>query len=142
MTSRGSVAWPDLEKAAREVQTHAHAPYSGYRVGAALITESGRVFAGCNVENASYGLSICAERAAIVQMVAAGERAPLAIVVVTPGKTPGTPCGMCRQTLAEFAEDLPVRLLSSDDPALSREVTLGQLLPDAFRPEVLGAAPR
>ena len=132
------IAWPELEKAALEVQERAHAPYSGYRVGAALVTDSGRIFTGCNVENASYGLSICAERAAIVQMVAAGERTPRAIVVVTPGKPPGTPCGMCRQTLAEFAEDLPVRLLSSDDPEVSREVTLGQLLPDAFRPEVLG----
>lgn len=134
----GPIAWAELEKAALAAQPHAHAPYSGYRVGAALSVASGRIFAGCNVENASYGLSICAERSAVAHMVAAGEHTPVAIVVVTPGQSPGTPCGMCRQTLAEFAFDLPIRLLASDNPGVSREVTLAALLPDAFRPEALG----
>src|SRR5262249_20185692 len=99
---RGSarmIDWAKLELAALAVQKHAHAPYSHYAVGAALQTASGAVFAGCNVENASYGLAVCAERSAVVQMIAAGERDPVAMVVVTPGPMPGTPCGACRQTL-------------------------------------------
>ena len=102
------IDWARLEREARAVQRRAHAPYSRYFVGAAIQTAQGAVFAGCNVENASYGLSICAERSAIVQMVAAGERAPAAIVVVTPGPVLGTPCGACRQTLAEFAKRFPI----------------------------------
>jgi len=138
VTGRDPIAWDELERAALAAQAQAHAPYSGYRVGAALSVPSGRIFAGCNVENASYGLSLCAERSAVASMVAGGERMPVAIVVVTPGQTPGTPCGMCRQTLAEFALDLPIRLLASDAPGVSREVTLSALLPDAFRAEALG----
>ena len=102
----------------RAVQRRAHAPYSRYFVGAALKTAQGAVFAGCNVENASYRLSICAERSGIVQMVAAGERAPAAIVV-TPGPVLGTPCGACRQTLAEFAEE-SIGLVVADDAAPPR----------------------
>jgi cytidine deaminase len=89
------------------------------------------------VENASYGLSVCAERSAVMQMVAAGERDPVAIVVVTPGPLPGTPCGSCRQTLAEFAMDLPVRLLVEGDPSQTRTTSLAVLLPDAFRADSL-----
>jgi cytidine deaminase len=127
------IDWAALDRAAIAVQQRAHAPYSDYAVGAALLVGSGRVFAGCNVENASYGLTICAERSAIVQMIAAGERDPIAIVVVTRGPQIGTPCGMCRQTLAEFAEDLPVRLLVAGVPPSSRLTSLRELLPDAFR---------
>ena len=134
-----AIDWSELERLALEVRLRAHAPYSGYHVGAALQVASGRVFAGCNVENASYGLSICAERSAIVQMVAAGERNPIALVVVTPGPTIGTPCGMCRQTRAEFArDDLPVRLLVADGAAPPKITSLGALLPDAFRAGALG----
>jgi cytidine deaminase len=134
VTAGGAIDWSALERLALEARERAHAPYSGYRVGAALQVGSGRVFAGCNVENASYGLSICAERTAIVQMVAAGERDPVALVVATPGPTIGTPCGMCRQTLAEFArDDLPIRLLVADGAAPPRITSLGELLPDAFR---------
>lgn len=87
MTAPGeSIDWEKLAQAALAVQARAHAPYSGYPVGAALLAASGRVFAGCNVENASYGLSICAERSAIVQMVAAGEDRPIALSVVTPAQ--------------------------------------------------------
>ncbi len=132
------IDWAALEKAALAVQARAHAPYSRYRVGAALQTASGAVFAGCNVENASYGLSLCAERSAIVQMVAAGERDPVAIVVVTPGPVLGTPCGACRQTLAEFARDLPVRLMVTDGAVPARTTSLEALLPDAFRESSLG----
>lgn len=132
------IDWAELEQAALAVQKRAHAPYSRYLVGAALRVASGRVFAGCNVENASYGLSICAERNAIVQMVAAGERDPVALVVVTRGPIIGTPCGACRQTLAEFALDLPVRLMTEGDVAGARTTTLAALLPEAFRADSLG----
>jgi cytidine deaminase len=138
-----AIDWDALDNAAREVRKQAHAPYSGYTVGAAILTASGRTFVGCNVENASYGLSICAERSAIVQMIAAGERTPIALAVVTPGtsrlglgvESPplGAPCGMCRQTLAEFVEDLPIRLSADGETNLSRTTSLGVLLPEAFR---------
>lgn len=128
-----SVDWPALESRAIAVRHNAHAPYSHYQVGAALITKNGDVFAGCNVENASYGLCLCAERSAVAAMVAAGARDPVALVVVTKGPKPGSPCGMCRQTLAEFALDLPIRLLADGHPAATRETTLAALLPDAFR---------
>jgi cytidine deaminase len=128
--------WTELEAAARAVRANAHAPYSRYHVGAALRTKDDRTFTGCNVENASYGLSLCAERSAIAQMVAAGAREPVALVVVTEGPVVGTPCGMCRQVLAEFALDLPVRcVVAQGDAAL--ETTLGELLPHAFRGDVL-----
>lgn len=133
-----AIDWAALEQAALAVQGRAHAPYSRYHVGAALQTASGRVFAGCNVENASYGLSICAERNAIVQMVAAGEREPAALVVVTRGPAPAAPCGLCRQTLAEFArDDLPIRLIVSEGGAAAQTTTLGALLPHAFRADAL-----
>jgi cytidine deaminase len=131
------IDWSALTLAAVSARKNAHAPYSGYAVGAALMTRSGRVFAGCNVENASYGLTLCAERGAIAQMVAAGEREPIAIVVVTRGPTAGTPCGMCRQTLAEFAEDLDVMLLVEGDASSARTLRLSALLPEAFRADAL-----
>lgn len=127
------VDWDALLDAAVAARKSAHAPYSGYAVGAALVTKSGRVFAGCNVENASYGLTLCAERGAVAQMVAAGEREPIAIVVVTRGPTPAAPCGMCRQTLVEFAEDLDVRLVAEGAPSSTRTFRLSELLPEAFR---------
>lgn len=133
------IDWPALERSAIAVRRNAHAPYSGYFVGAALVTRSGKTFAGCNVENASYGLCLCAERSAIAQMVAAGERDPIAIVVVTSGPKAGSPCGMCRQTMAEFAMDLPVRLVADGFPHATRTLTLAELLPDAFRGDMLGA---
>lgn len=136
-TDESAIAWKALEDAAVGARAHAYAPYSSYAVGAALVTRSGRIFAGCNVENASYGLALCAERSAIAQMIAAGEREPVAVVVVTRGPVPGSPCGMCRQTLAEFALDLPVRLVCADDPAATRTTTLAALLPDAFRGDKL-----
>jgi cytidine deaminase len=132
-----SIDWDPLIDAAIAARTNAHAPYSGYAVGAAVMTRSGRIYAGCNVENASYGLTLCAERSAIAQMVASGERDPIAVVVVTRGPKPGTPCGMCRQTLAEFAEDLDVMLVVEGAPSLRRTLRLSELLPEAFRADAL-----
>ncbi|HZF51397.1 MAG TPA: cytidine deaminase [Polyangiaceae bacterium] len=133
MTDQAAIDWEELGRAALAVQPRAHAPYSNYPVGAALLVASGRIFSGCNVENASYGLSICAERSVVVQMVAAGEARPVALVVVTRGPMIGTPCGTCRQTLAEFAEDLPIQLMVSNGAAPPRITSLSALLPDAFR---------
>jgi homotetrameric cytidine deaminase len=107
MSPRTDIVWEALEEAALEVQARAYCPYSEYPVGAAILGKSGRIYAGCNVENAAYGHAICAERSALVQMVASGEREPIAVLVVTSGPRPGTPCGACRQMLAEFARDLP-----------------------------------
>ena len=137
MTARRKSAATDLLiAAARGARAHAYAPYSRYRVGAAVLTKSGRIFDGCNVENATYGATVCAERNAIAAMVAAGERDPVACVVVTAGPTPGTPCGVCRQVLSEFAADMPITLIA-EDPAgrtLARATErLAALLPKAFR---------
>ncbi len=125
-----------LVEAARAVRAHAHAPYSRYRVGAAVLTRGGRIHVGCNVENATYGATLCAERAAIAAMVAVGDRDPIACAVVTAGPVPGAPCGICRQVLAEFARDLRVILVAED--ARGRIVgrstaRLVALLPRAFR---------
>ncbi|HVY47752.1 MAG TPA: cytidine deaminase [Minicystis sp.] len=133
----GDAGLDELEAAARAARARAYAPYSGYAVGAALRTKSGRIYAGCNVENASYGLCLCAERSAVAQMVAAGEREPVAIAVVTAGPVVGTPCGMCRQTLAEFARDMPVRLAVDAPGVPAKDTTLAALLPDAFRADAL-----
>src|SRR5882757_848279 len=97
-----------LLAAAREVRQSAYAPYSHFQVGAALRTTSGRVFCGCNVENLSFGLTICAERAAVFAAVAAGETQFEAIAVVADSVQPVTPCGACRQVLAEFSTDLQI----------------------------------
>lgn len=118
---------------AKRAQGRAYAPYSKFHVGAALLTKSGKVFLGCNVENASYPAGICAERTAIVAMVAAGERDPVALAIVTPGKRGGSPCGICRQTLGEFARDLPIALVGVEGThEARRDTTLAALLPDAF----------
>ena len=94
--------WEPLVEAAWAAREHAYAPYSNFPVGAALLVEDGRIFAGCNVENLSYGLTNCAERVAIGAAVAAGARGFLAVVVVAETKEPISPCGACRQVLAEF----------------------------------------
>ncbi len=120
-------------EAASLARARAYAPYSRYKVGAALETASGKVFAGCNVENASYGACLCAERNAVAQMVAAGESHPVACAVVTGGRSPGAPCGICRQVLSEFAEDLPVALVAEGPRGrVRRDTTLASLLPLAF----------
>lgn len=117
---------------AREAAARAYAPYSQFAVGAALLGESGKIYTGCNVENASYGLTICAERAAVFQAVAQGERHFLAIAVSLPGAA--TPCGACRQVLHEFAPDLKI-FISDGGGRLIHEFTLADLLPGAFGSE-------
>jgi cytidine deaminase len=120
----------DLARAARE---NAHAPYSGFKVGAALRCADGSMHAGCNVENVAYPEGTCAEAGAIAAMCAAGARGIVEVVVVADSSEPVTPCGGCRQKLAEFAgPDTPVRLADLD--AIRAETTLGALLPGAFGP--------
>jgi cytidine deaminase len=119
-----------LVDAARRARENAYAPYSEFRVGAALATEDGSIFSGCNVENASFGATICAERGAIMRMVASGGSSPIACVIVTGGATPAAPCGICRQVLAEFAKDMPIVLVGDDD--VREETTLAELLPRRF----------
>lgn len=118
-----------LVEAARRAQATAYAPYSKFPVGAAVLAEDGRVFPGCNVENSSFGLTVCAERNAVAAAVVAGAR-PTAVAVVANG-TAVAPCGACRQVLAEFAAAMPVILATSDGG--DRQVTsLDALLPGAF----------
>lgn len=123
-----------LVEAAAAVRKNAHAPYSGFAVGAAVLDQEGRIHRGCNVENASYGLSVCAERHAVATAVAAGGGRIEALAVVTDTDPPATPCGACRQVLVEFG-DYPVILANlSGERVISR---VGDLLPDAFTPESL-----
>jgi cytidine deaminase len=136
----GPAQLEELVAAAKKARARAYAPYSHYRVGAAIATRSGRVFVGCNVENASYGACLCAERCAIGQMVASGDADPIACVVVTRGLRPGTPCGICRQVLSEFAADMRLVLVgegAQGEELARRETTLAELLPDAFGPSSL-----
>lgn len=131
------IDWEGLLACAEEARAHAHAPYSGYAVGAALLARDGRVFVGANVENASYGLGQCAERSAVGAAITAGVRAFAALVVVTGGPEPASPCGACRQVLAEFPPSMPIRChaVGSGAPLVT---TLAELLPHAFGPSDLG----
>jgi cytidine deaminase len=121
----------ELLAAAREAQKRAYAPYSNYRVGAAVRGDNGKIYQGANVENASYGLSICAERNAIVAAILDGARQIVGAAVVTATSPPVAPCGMCRQTFAEFADDLPIAL--SNERGERTDTSLRELLPLAFR---------
>lgn len=125
-----------LTKLAVEAMHFAYAPYSRFRVGAALEADSGEVFTGCNVENASYGLAICAERAALAAAVAQGRRRFRRIVVAVEGDRAVAPCGACRQVLAEFGDRLEVHGVAGKD---RKRWLLAELLPAAFGPEALGA---
>ena len=122
-----------LIQAALAARAKAYAPYSHYAVGAALLMEDGSIITGVNVENASYGLTICAERTAVGKAITKGYRKILAVAVATDNA--GSPCGACRQVLAEFAGDVPVYLVNSDGNG--RDTTLYTLLPDHFGPEHL-----
>lgn len=122
-----------LLAAARAAARRAYCPYSRFPVGAAILTDDDRIFTGANVENASYGLTLCAERAALLAAVHAGARRFAALAVVTQTPTPAAPCGACRQVLAEFCDaSLPI-LCGSLKHARVKQTTLGALLPDAFR---------
>lgn len=121
-----------LEDRALAARDRAYAPYSGYRVGAALEAEDGRVFDGCNVENASFSVTCCAERVALFTAVTAGARRFRRMVVCASGRTP-YPCGACRQALTELAPDLSITVLAGDGTRL--EFTLDELLPKPFRME-------
>ena len=122
----------DLEAAARAAQASAYAPYSKFKVGAAVKMD-GEIYEGCNVENASYPLSVCAERNAIATAVAAGARHLEEVVVVTDASPPSSPCGACRQVLREFAADpATVTVTAINGKGERRSWTLAQLLPDSF----------
>jgi cytidine deaminase len=123
-----------LVTAARAAQAQAYAPYSNYRVGAAIETLDGRVYVGCNVENASYGLTNCAERVAVGAAVTGGARRFRRLVVVTDSDPPASPCGACRQVLAEFGPDLVVESIG---PLGTRRWVLGELLPASFGSDLL-----
>lgn len=125
-----SVDATDLVARARQVMTLAYAPYSQLKVGVALLTDRGDVIAGCNVENASYGLTMCAERAAVGTAVSRGSRSFVAIAIVSSRAGPCTPCGACRQVLAEFSDDLEVILERPD--GTTWHLPLGGLLPHHF----------
>ncbi len=125
------IDWTALKAAAIAVRARAYVPYSNYRVGAALLTAGGEIVAGCNVENATYGATCCAERTAVFSAVAAGHRAFRAIAVVTNGAAPGTPCGICRQVLAEFGSDMDVLCFTPE--GLEAVYRLSALLPHAFK---------
>ena len=127
---------PALIEAARAARDNAHAPYSKFRVGAAVLDEQGRIHAGCNVENAAYPQGWCAETSALAALVSGGGRRVLAVAVAGVAADPVTPCGGCRQKLREFADDaLPV--LVADESGLRARFTLGELLPASFGPEHL-----
>jgi cytidine deaminase len=120
----------ELIDLARQARKKAYAPYSHYKVGAALLGKSGKVYTGCNVENASYGHTVCAERTAVLKAVSEGETEFEAIAVVT--KNGGSPCGACRQVLSEFAPELTIYI--ADKNGEYRTTTMKKLLPDSFTP--------
>ncbi len=126
----------ELIELARTARENAYAPYSHYNVGAAVITADGTVFTGANVENASYGLCICAERTAIAHAVSQGHRELRRVVVVTQSSPPAAPCGLCRQTINEFSsKPTELRILLANMEGERREFLLSELLPHGFRGE-------
>lgn len=120
-----------IEKA-KAASANAYCPYSKFSVGAAILTEDEQIFTGCNVENASYGLTICAERNAVFSMVAAGKKKLRALVIYTPTPSPTAPCGACRQVINEFGPQASVLCVCDGSAVL--ETNLSALLPDAFGP--------
>lgn len=123
--------WEPLIRAASAARQRAHAPYSRFTVGAAIRTRRGDVYAGCNVENRSYGATVCAERVALGSALAAGERQLTAVLVLAEASPPAPPCGICLQCLAELAApDLPVRLVNPGGE--TRDLRLAELLPHPF----------
>lgn len=137
MTKLSKASMNRLVEAAASVRRSAHAPYSKFAVGAAVLDADGGIHLGCNVENASYGLSVCAERHAVAAAVAAGASRLVAVAVVTAASPPASPCGACRQVLAEFA-DMTVILSNLDGERTL--TTVAGLLPSAFGPDVLNGS--
>ncbi len=125
----------ELVRSARVARRNAYAPYSHYAVGAAVLARSGKVYSGCNVENAAYPTSLCAERVAIFKAVSEGERELVALAVVT--SNAGSPCGACRQVFSEFAEDDAVIVLATARGNRRKKFSMKQILPDRFGPEHL-----
>ena len=124
--------WGSLIDVALEVRNNAYAPFSGFKVGAAVQGGNGPIFSGCNVENRSFGATICAERSAVGSAISAGETSVQSVVVVTDTSPPSPPCGVCLQVLSELGEaDLPILLLNLQDERL--EYRLGDLLPHPFQ---------
>ncbi len=121
-----------LDAAAKAASSHAYCPYSKFPVGAAVLTGDGSIFSGCNVENASYGLSLCAERNAVFQAVAAGHTELRRIAVYTPTSSPTAPCGACRQVLFEFGPDARIHCVCDGPDVLN--LLVSDLLPNAFGP--------
>lgn len=119
----------ELIAKARDAMERAYAPYSGFRVGAALLGDDGSLHTGCNVENASYGLTVCAERAAVAAAAVRGVRSFRSVAIVSDGAEPVTPCGACRQVLAEFSPRMSV---VSEAGGARKEWTLAELLPEPF----------
>ena len=121
----------DLYAKAKEMLPRAYAPFSKFRVGAALLTKEGEVYTGCNVENSSFGATICAERTAFVKAISEGESEFEAIAIISDSKQPTAPCGVCRQVMAEFcSRDFQVLMLGCE--GIQRTASLGELLPYAF----------
>jgi cytidine deaminase len=125
-----------LFAAAEAVRAKAYAPYSKFRVGAAILADDGQIYTGCNVENAAYPLGNCAETSAIAAMLAGGGKRITRMYITGPGKDPVTPCGGCRQRIREFA-DLDVTVISHAVDGKPLETTLEELLPHSFGPEFL-----
>jgi cytidine deaminase len=134
----GSRQWTVLAERAMAAMERAYAPYSRFRVGAALLASDGSITEGCNVENASYPAGMCAERGAISAAIARGVRDFTAIVIATEAERPSPPCGMCRQVMVEFAPQLEV--VSVTRGGMSARWTMSDLLPEAFTPTSLGRA--
>jgi cytidine deaminase len=130
-----NIDFAPLLQAARKAREKAYAPYSHYNVGAAVLTRSGKIFAGCNVENAAYPSGLCAERVAIFKAVSEGERDLVAMAVVT--SNAGSPCGACRQVLAEFAQDDAEIALADASGRVQKKLTLNEIFPERFGPNQL-----
>jgi cytidine deaminase len=118
-----------LIESARAVRDNAYAPYSGFRVGAAVISESGKIYVGCNVESASYGATLCAERAALAHMIASGEHRVVTVAVFVDGAEPAMPCGICRQWICELG---PHAEIVTATPGQVKRTTIDHLMPDPF----------
>jgi cytidine deaminase len=132
MTEPDTKILQEMAERAKAISAKAYCPYSKFRVGAVVLTEDGQMFEGCNVENASYGLTICAERNAVFQMIARAKQKIVAVVIYTPTPKPSAPCGACRQVINEFGPDALIMSVCDGPDVLKKK--LSNLLPDAFGP--------